>query len=794
MNIAPFPTPKTLPERHVFLAGAIILVALWLSLAPGSAGAHAELSRSDPPADGLVVTSPDRLTMSFTEDVVRDNPPPLVTLLDETGATVGSNPLSIAESGEPRTLLVDVPDLDRGTYTVSWTATSATDGHTLNGSYAFRVGGGLPPGLAPSSDALPAAWAVATRWLTFLGIVIVSGVLLFGATLVTGGGDQPRWSLWRSRAVLGGSLLGLLATLTEPLVQWLRADDASGASLRGTLESLPEAWWWRPATLIPLTALAIVWTVRRDGWPQRRPWSWLGALLALGALLGLSLTSHAAGRSTYRVLAIVTDLLHQVSVALWTGGLIALVIWSMARDGDGQAWLRLRRFSNAALILFSVALVTGVANTGFIFPFVDRIRDDGLSTSIFEPLWISNYGVILLVKLLVLIVPLGLAAWHRNRIGRLGASAAAALATWPDRFRRTLGAELALVAIVVLGGSAMALSAPPAAVETVLDRVTLVASTSVEPEPDSLLAHLTIDPARSGANDLSLRLTDWNGAEIPFDPAPSISLSFTSLDHGTTNAGVGMQHDEGESAIWRAAGLNLSLDGWWQIDARINLAGQAPQTATFYPLLPDPNAQGIDAAPKPASDPDAEALYDTAYRQMLAWERVRWTESLGSGNDVLVRANFAVLDGPDEADAYELDVRYSGGFAPNSIGEPPSAPTYDSRRSITVGDQAWLQTSDGAWLDEPPTRFSTPAEWNETYAGAENFRLGMTQEIDGVDYQIVTFYLPDRPAQAEAWMAWWINTSTGDVERVTMIARLHYMAWEYTDINGDFTIDPPEVG
>jgi len=793
MSYAPFPASPVIKQLQVLSLVAILLVTAWLALTPSSGVAHAELVRSDPPADGLAVTSPDQLSMTFTEEVARDRPAPNITLLDESGAVVGSAPLAIAPSDVPRTLIVLIPDLDRGTYTVSWEVTSATDGHTLSGAYAFRVGGGLPPGVATTSDATPAPWAVATRWLTFLGVAMAAGLILFSDMLIVGDDRGTSWARQRARFILAGSLLAAVATVADPVVQWLRADNGAGLSFGDTLESLPDAWWWRPALLIPLTGLALVIAFAWRGQVPRAA-AWLGSLLALGSLLGLSLTSHAAGRASYRNFAVATDFLHQVSVALWTGGLIALVVWvrTKTESGSGGPDVRLQRFSNTALVLFAIAIVTGVANTGFIFPFVDQIRENGWNTAVFEPLWTSNYGVILLAKLLVLIVPLALAACHRQRIARMGPSVATALTNRPGRFRQTLGAELALVAVVVLGGSAMALSAPPATVETVLDRVTLVAPTSVEPEPDSMLVHLTIDPAQSGDNELSVRLTDWDGIPVPANPPPSIALNFTSLDHGTVNAGVGLQLDAQDPAIYRTTGLNLSLDGWWQIDARINLAGQPAQEATFYALLPDPNTQGVDAAPKPTSEPDAEAIYHTAYAQMLGWERVRWTESLGSGNDVLVRADFAVVDGPDEAtDAYSLDVRYSGGFAPKASGEPPTAPAYESRRSITVGDRAWLRATDGAWLEEPPTRFSAPAEWDDTYAGAENFRLGMLQEIDGVEYQVVTFYLPDRPTQAEAWMAWWVNTSTGNVERVAMIARQHYMAWQYTDIGGDFTIESP---
>ncbi|MDQ3655004.1 MAG: copper resistance protein CopC, partial [Chloroflexota bacterium] len=258
MSYAPLPTPPVIKQLQVLSLAAVLLVVAWLALTPTTGVAHAELIRSDPPADGLALTSPDQLSMTFTEEVVRDRPAPNITLLDESGAVVGSAPLAIAPSDDPRTLIVPIPGLDRGTYTVSWEVTSATDGHTLSGAYAFRVGGGLPPGVTTTSDATPAPWAVATRWLTFLGVAMVAGLFLFSDMLIVGNDRGTSWARQRTRFILTGSLLALVATAAEPVVQWLRADNAAGLSFGDTLESLPEAWWWRPALLIPLTGLALV--------------------------------------------------------------------------------------------------------------------------------------------------------------------------------------------------------------------------------------------------------------------------------------------------------------------------------------------------------------------------------------------------------------------------------------------------------------------------------------------------------------------------------------------------------
>ena len=770
------------------LITAIFAILATFVLLPAPGMAHAELVRADPPVDGLAISSPDRITLTFSEPVTTTAPAPVVSILNEHGEYIGESPLPILTSDVPRTLMLEIPDLERGTYTVTWETTAATDGHSLSGVYAFRVGGGLPPGLATSANDLPAPWAVATRWLTFLGASLAAGLLLFSEAFVVKIREGSRWRSWRGRLILGGAALALSATVAEPLIQWLVGD----SSLRTLIDALPDGWWWRPTLLLPLTLLGLA-----VAWPMRgalpRPIALAGATLALGSLLGLIMTSHAAGRANDRLAAIASNALHQWTVALWTGGVASLVVWTITRSrADDAPALRIRRFSNAALGLFVAAVATGFVNAGFIFPFVTEVRANGFQTSVFDPLWTSNYGVVLLIKVAILLMPLTLAIYHRQTVVRLGLHARSTVGEVAGKMPRTLRWELIAIAAVIVGGSTIALSAPPSTVEVPLEQITLVAAASEVVEPDSILVHLTIDPADSGENAITARLTDGDGVELAEASVLRFALDFTSLEHGTVNPGVSLQRSGGGSNVFQTAGLDLSLEGWWQIDARFTLTGENEQVATFYSLLPDPNTQGSDAAPKSPSDPDAEALFETAYGQMLGWDRVRWTERLGSGNDALVVASFAVVDGgEDEPDAHTLNLEYSGGFGATVSGIPPQPPTYDSRASITIGDKGWLETGSGVWLDQPPSSFSTPSEWDTIYSGSEHHRMGAIQVIDGVEHQVVAFYLPTQQGRSEAWVVWWIETSSGNVHQVAMIARLHYMVWNYTDIDGDFTIEPP---
>lgn len=782
------PSRNHRPHRGGWFLLLLVAMTSLASIATSSSdvAAHANLRTTDPPIDALLVSSPSTIRMTFTEEVAT-NPAPVVRVLDATGNAVLEDDLVITiDPADPKALIVEVPDLDRGTWTVAWTVTSATDGHTLSGTWAFRIGGGLPPGQATSADASPAAWAVALRWVTFLGAASAAGLLLF--PFLTRRTDEAT-SIDRTTILLAwfGAAVALLASLLEPVGAWL-ADRS--LSLADHVNSLPDAWNWRPFTLLPLVILLSAYLVlsRSPG----RIGAVAGAILALASLLGLVLTSHAAGRDDDRLLAIASDALHQWSVALWTGGLLAFVVWLARRRGAGEEKgdLRLGRLSTIALGLFVVGVVTGVANTTLMLDLVQRVRDDGFGTEAFSDLWTSRYGIVLLIKVGLLVIPFALAVYHRKTVAKLVRDSGEWVSSIPATMRKTVRWEYLLVALVVLGGSALAMSSPPVQTESpAQESITLVSPTAPAPSDDSFLVHLTVDPAQVGDNQLTLRLSSWSGEPLPTDPAPRVTLSFTSLDHGTHEGGVSLtETPEG----WITSGLKLSLDGWWQITATIQRAGLQNASADFVLLLPDPNTQGVDAPPARDTDPEAEARFQQALDQMTQWTSVCWTELIGSGLDVLVVGDFAVIEpGGDAPNAYAMDVLFSGSFAPTSTGTEPPPPSFNSRQSIVVGDQGWLSTTTGQWLEEPPTRFVPPSGWDATYAGATDFQLGASQTIDGVEYEIVTFHLPEQPTTAEAWFVWWIDPASGDVMRINMISRMHYMTWLYRDINGDVVIEPP---
>ncbi|EGD54251.1 CopD family protein [Gordonia neofelifaecis] len=149
------------------------------------------------------------------------------------------------------------------------------------------------------------------------------------------------------------------------------------------------------------------------------------AVIAGVGVLALSVTGHGTDSAWIPVVLGV----HSLSAAWWAGTLAALVVTVRGKGG----WARsLPEFSRWALPAVGALTVTGV---------VVALVQVGVGPQ----LWATGYGRIVLAKTVLLIVVLGLAAWHRR--------------SWVPRARRhgvseresitRAGTELLLLSVVL---------------------------------------------------------------------------------------------------------------------------------------------------------------------------------------------------------------------------------------------------------------------------------------------------------------------------------------------------------
>jgi methionine-rich copper-binding protein CopC len=112
--------------------GLVVLGAL--TFVPPAFG-HAFLERAQPPVGSEADSPPPRIVLTFTEGV---EPLFSVVELRDPNGTVVPTDRPRTSPDDNRQLIVDLPVLAHGEYTVTWHVTSV-DTHKTEGSFRFKV-------------------------------------------------------------------------------------------------------------------------------------------------------------------------------------------------------------------------------------------------------------------------------------------------------------------------------------------------------------------------------------------------------------------------------------------------------------------------------------------------------------------------------------------------------------------------------------------------------------------------------------------------------------------------------
>jgi methionine-rich copper-binding protein CopC len=115
------------------------------------AEAQASFARSEPPAGATLPSAPFVLSVWFSEELVSRS---TIRVADALGAQVdlGDGRVDLDDVDRKR-MLVSLPALPNGVYTVSWSTISSEDGDTQTGAFTFGVG------VEPASP-----WRILGRW------------------------------------------------------------------------------------------------------------------------------------------------------------------------------------------------------------------------------------------------------------------------------------------------------------------------------------------------------------------------------------------------------------------------------------------------------------------------------------------------------------------------------------------------------------------------------------------------------------------------------------------------------
>lgn len=419
-------------------AATLILAfaATVLILAP-SAQAHAALRSADPPVNGHADVGVAIVEVRFTEAVERQYTSLDIVNLHGESVAAGSVEFDAASTNVIR---LPVTPLKDGIYTVNWRALSA-DGHTVRGGYLFSVGNATIKYAPPAQAADESQYTLANaaregvpKAAYYAGLFLALGAPLFLLVVARDEVTPRRSVLVPALVATVGALAALLglAFLTSrtdaSLAQAIATDAGRSYALRAVF------------LLVSAAVLAAAGLTRNAG--GRRVELVIALALAAASLVATTQGSHAASVKDGRELAILLDGAHLLMGAVWVGG-VATFLLILPQDAERAARL-LRRFSPIALTSVLILLATGT---------LASLR----SIPAWNVLWTQDYGRLVSLKTLLLVVLIGFgAAYQRVLAPRLERRT-----TSPRTFRRALAAEALVMALVLVAAGTLASTAPP---------------------------------------------------------------------------------------------------------------------------------------------------------------------------------------------------------------------------------------------------------------------------------------------------------------------------------------------
>ncbi len=467
------------------------------------------------------------------------------------------------------------------------------------------------------------------------------------------------------------------------------------------------------------------------------PFRWVAPLAGALLLAGITLTSHAAGSGP---IATIADWLHLASVALWIGGLGALLVVLLQAGPADRALLAqvlVGRVSTAAGLSLGVLALTGIYSAWLHLPSLEAFR-------------VTPYGRTLLLKLALFVPLVALGALNRFVTRpRLGAGPARSIGAVVVRFVRLVGTEIALGSAILLVVAVLTITPPARVSMPAVAQQTLVLAGMA----DGLSVRVTVTPARPGWNRMTIAVQPPRGQSLSMESR--ILLRFTKLDENLDRVTVPLSLRRGDEYVLE--GGYVGLPGYWEVEVIIRQRGR-PDVSTSFPLrIGEPPPATLDAA--------AVRLFERVRTSMGAIRTWRQVDQIADGAGGVILTQYERVR-PDR-----MHYRTSLGGEVVLIG---------ATRYLREGSPEWRQDT----FRYPLTLQGPYLEYLE---GAEAIRRGRQVPCDDDDCQVLLWELPKVPAT----LVGWIGLRTTHVHKLLMVAPAHYMMSVPSDFDRPIAISPP---
>lgn len=448
-------------SRFVVILMAILGATFLMS---GRALAHNTFVESDPKNGALLTVAPSVWSVTFTKSV------PLNSASGEVINGDGTRtPLAQISHGSSDSVIVfSLPTGLTGSITARWRLVGV-DGHIISGRVSFVVQAAVSTPTVPDSVAnqtpttlIPAipttlplqevssseATAVSEpirvslRSLNYLGIILLGGMLVAELSIARGSMTLP----FGRRLMAAGLALLVGSSLIQTLIfnhDIKDSSDSSLSSLFGIFSSTPGAML-ATKTIASVLLAALLFRSIQEGVLSRSSQTQLLLIIPM-FLITLAYGGHSRSQSL-PWLGIPIDALHVTSMAVWVGGLIAMLLVVIPNISHDRAIDAFQRFSSMAEKAVIVLVVTGA---------IQMFRLHSGITTIFT----SSHGLLLLAKVSIVVLMLRLAAKNRSILVRkTSASLTNPLKLRAQLMRSTLIESAMGTVVIVLTATLVAIS------------------------------------------------------------------------------------------------------------------------------------------------------------------------------------------------------------------------------------------------------------------------------------------------------------------------------------------------
>jgi copper transport protein len=414
----------------------------------------------------------------------------------------------------------------------------------------------------------------AVQAIAYLALILAVGLPWFRAFVL------KRVDEWSVRvAHLAGAIAILAHILIVPFTRiWEQDGSTSDLLTLGAWQVEPGHGNMRALIFVVIGLIFVLGYMQCPLSQRSVPWAiFLGGMFALGSL---TVVGHTA---TLEPAWIVhgADFLHGLAAAFWFGGLVGLGRFlRVARRPEHPAEPRPLP-ADAARVVARFSWLAGwavaaLAISGSVIAFKVLGSWDALLH--------TTYGRVLIAKLSLVLIPFGFAIWNRLRLVPSVQSDPEASSAW-NRLRATVLTEAGLLVVVLSLTGFLVLQNPAVAGS---DGVEAVAAGPFE-ETEALgegSLEITITPAMTGENEISLMVHDADGLPIQLLDDPEIRLMLPEVELGRITSTATWAGHPGHYA----AQVQVPIEGEWTVEVVTRISKYEEPITTFtvpIPHLPD---------------------------------------------------------------------------------------------------------------------------------------------------------------------------------------------------------------